>query len=63
MLFSQSGVTLVDTPGIGEDEEMDAVTLTFVKSVQASGFVYVIKADNAGGVQEDRVGTGHMTLG
>ncbi|KAH9510098.1 hypothetical protein Btru_043464 [Bulinus truncatus] len=49
------GVTLVDTPGIGEDELMDDVTMSFVKSTQASAFIYVIKSDTAGGIQEDRL--------
>ncbi|XP_055881229.1 uncharacterized protein LOC106051846 isoform X2 [Biomphalaria glabrata] len=51
----KSGVTLVDTPGIGEDDNMDNVTMSFVKSTQASAFIYVIKSDTAGGVQEDRL--------
>lgn len=46
---------LVDTPGIGENELMDSVTMNFIKSTHTSAFIYVIKSDAAGGVQEDRV--------
>ncbi|XP_059172406.1 uncharacterized protein LOC131953293 isoform X2 [Physella acuta] len=51
----KSGVTLVDTPGIGEDEHMDDITMSYVKSTHASAFIYIIKSDNAGGVQDDRL--------
>ncbi|CAG5126119.1 unnamed protein product, partial [Candidula unifasciata] len=51
----KSGVTLVDTPGIGEDEKMDNVTMNFVRFNHASAFIYIIKSDTAGGVQEDRL--------
>ncbi|BFZ08697.1 hypothetical protein BsWGS_11736 [Bradybaena similaris] len=51
----KSGVTLVDTPGIGENEHMDNVTMNFVKSTHASAFIYIIKSDTAGGIQEDRL--------
>lgn len=51
----QNGVTLVDTPGIGENDEMDKCTLNYVKQNSAAAYVYVIKTDNAGGMQEDRL--------
>ncbi|CAG5127186.1 unnamed protein product [Candidula unifasciata] len=51
----KSGVILVDTPGIGENEVMDDVTMNFIKSTHVSAFIYVIKSDTAGGIQEDRL--------
>ena len=54
-LYPQSGVTLVDTPGIGEDKVMDSVTFNYVKDTFVNGFIYVVKSDTAGGVQEDQV--------
>ena len=46
----------MDTPGIGEDLAMDHVTIDYVRKTCITGFVYVIKSDAAGGVEEDRVG-------
>lgn len=51
----QSGVTLVDTPGIGENEAMTSCTLEYVKKNSAAAYIYVIKTDNAGGVHDDRI--------
>ncbi|BFZ10888.1 hypothetical protein BsWGS_13927 [Bradybaena similaris] len=51
----KSGVILVDTPGIGENEAMDDVTMNFIKSAHISAFIYIIKSDTAGGIQEDRL--------
>lgn len=51
----QSGITLVDTPGIGENDEMKQVLLNYVEQNEIYGFIYVIKSDNAGGVAKDRV--------
>ncbi|KAK7103016.1 hypothetical protein V1264_021151 [Littorina saxatilis] len=51
----QSGVTLVDTPGIGENETMYNCTMNYVKGNNAAAYVYVIKTDNAGGVHDDRL--------
>ncbi|KAH3777653.1 uncharacterized protein LOC127844925 isoform X2 [Dreissena polymorpha] len=51
----QGGLVLVDTPGIGENEFLEAELMNFIGSHHIRGFVYIIKTDNAGGVQEDRL--------
>ncbi|KAL8613030.1 hypothetical protein ACOMHN_008799 [Nucella lapillus] len=51
----QCGVTLVDTPGIGENDAMTRCTMDYVKQHSAAAYLYVIKTDNAGGVHEDRL--------
>lgn len=51
----ECGLVVVDSPGIGENEEMDKVIVNFVGENQISGFLYAIKSDNAGGVDEDRL--------
>ena len=54
MIFSfQKGVVIVDSPGIGESELMDEEVVKYLP--EAFAFIYVIKTDNAGGVQKDRV--------
>ena len=54
MIFSfQKGVVIVDSPGIGESELMDGEVMKYLP--EAFAFIYVIKTDNTGGVQEDRV--------
>ncbi|XP_061187110.1 uncharacterized protein LOC133195272 [Saccostrea echinata] len=52
----RSGIVLVDSPGIGENSAMDSVVTQFVSQHHIMGFIYVIKSDNAGGVDEDRLG-------
>jgi hypothetical protein len=47
-------LVLVDTPGVGENEDMDTVIEKFVGENQVMGFVYIIKSDAGGGVDEDR---------
>ena len=46
-------MTLVDCPGIGENEEMTRMVKEYIP--KASGFIYIINAANAGGIQPDRV--------
>jgi len=46
-------VIIVDSPGVGESDVMSEFVLSYLP--QAFCFIYVIKSDNAGGVQEDRV--------
>ena len=47
------GVCLVDTPGIGESQELtDLVTQTLK---QVFGVIYVVNPGNAGGISKDRV--------
>ncbi|OWF42782.1 uncharacterized protein LOC110460608 [Mizuhopecten yessoensis] len=49
------GLVLIDSPGIGENEAMDDIIASYVQENFVMGFVYVIKSDNAGGVDEDRL--------
>ncbi|XP_078593959.1 uncharacterized protein LOC144871882 [Branchiostoma floridae x Branchiostoma japonicum] len=46
-------IFLVDSPGVGEDSQLDSITLDYLS--QACAFIYVINTANAGGVQPDRV--------
>ncbi|XP_060075715.1 uncharacterized protein LOC132555385 [Ylistrum balloti] len=49
------GLVIVDSPGIGENEAMDNVIADFIRENEIMGYIYVIKSDNAGGVDEDRL--------
>ncbi|KAL3880447.1 hypothetical protein ACJMK2_032684 [Sinanodonta woodiana] len=49
----QDPVIIVDTPGIGESEEMTDKLLRYLPNAVA--FIYIISSDNAGGIQEDRL--------
>ncbi|RMX59222.1 hypothetical protein pdam_00024847 [Pocillopora damicornis] len=49
----KKGVTIIDSPGVGESEVMDEVVTEYLP--QAFGFIYVINSANAGGVQKDRL--------
>lgn len=51
----KSGLVLVDTPGIGENEFLESELMNFISENTILGFIYIIKTDNAGGVQEDRL--------
>ncbi|CAG2254663.1 unnamed protein product [Mytilus edulis] len=51
----ESGMVLIYTPGIGENDGMDVMVEKFVDENQVTGFIYVIKSDNGGGVNEDRL--------
>lgn len=51
----QAGVTIVDSPGIGESEELKEMLVDYMH--KSFGFIYVINSTNAGGVQADRVCT------
>lgn len=51
----KSGLVLVDSPGIGENEFFEAELTNFIANNKIHGFIYVIKTDNAGGIQEDRL--------
>ena len=48
-------MTLVDTPGIGENEAMYTCAMNYIKRNRAAAYIYIIKTDNAGGVHDDRV--------
>ena len=43
----------MDSPGIGESTIMDDIVKEYLP--EAFAFIYVIKSDNAGGIQRDRV--------
>ncbi|XP_071083349.1 uncharacterized protein [Haliotis cracherodii] len=51
----KTGVTIIDTPGFGEYEAMEKLVRDFVTQGRIAAFVYVVKTDSAGGVQEDRL--------
>ena len=57
LILFQSGLVFVDTPGIGENEFLESELMNFIHDNVILGFIYIIKTDNAGGVQEDRVST------
>ncbi|XP_062597114.1 uncharacterized protein LOC134258579 [Saccostrea cucullata] len=49
----EGDVILVDTPGIGESEELDKILLDILPD--AVSFIFVVNARNAGGVQKGRL--------
>ncbi|XP_045166443.2 uncharacterized protein LOC123529918 [Mercenaria mercenaria] len=53
MLYS--GLVLVDTPGIGENEFLENYLMEYIKNHQILGFMYIIMTDNALGIAEDRL--------
>ncbi|XP_066280830.1 uncharacterized protein [Branchiostoma lanceolatum] len=50
----KGGITIVDTPGVGENEKLSNMVKSYLPT--AFGFIYVINSGNAGGVQLDRLG-------
>eukprot|EP00058_Branchiostoma_floridae_P009605 XP_002595093.1 hypothetical protein BRAFLDRAFT_90203 [Branchiostoma floridae] len=48
------GIFIVDSPGVGESDEMDEHVSKYLSKAHA--FIYVINSANAGGVNKDRVG-------
>ncbi|XP_078573528.1 uncharacterized protein LOC144860241 [Branchiostoma floridae x Branchiostoma japonicum] len=52
--FLKEGITIVDSPGVGESEKMDEVVFDYME--EAFAFIYVINSANAGGIQKDRLG-------
>ena len=46
---------IIDSPGVGESDEMDEMVTQYLP--EAFAFIYVINSANAGGVQKDRVST------
>lgn len=54
LCWEQNGnVTIVDTPGIGDDEELKKMLMEYIP--KAVSFVIVIDVSRAGGLQKDRV--------
>ena len=50
-ILLQEGVVIIDSPGLGESDEMDSVLMRYLPN--AFAFIYVIDVSHAGGVQED----------
>ena len=46
---------IIDSPGFGEHPSIDSQIIDYISENEIFAFIYVIKTDNAGGVQEDRV--------
>ena len=46
-------MVIVDSPGIGDTEQVNKIALKYLP--KACAFIYVINSSNAGGLQEDRV--------
>ena len=40
----------VDTPGIGESDNMEQLLLDYIRQNDVFGFIFTIKCDDAGGV-------------
>ena len=59
-LYFQTGLVIVDSPGIGETPEMKNLVLDYI--LKACTFIYVINSTCAGGVQ-DRVRIQKSTVG
>lgn len=53
LFWLQGNVIIVDTPGIGENNELCDILMDFLP--HAVSFVFIINAKNAGGIHEDRV--------
>lgn len=53
VVFVQGGVVIVDSPGIGDSEQVNKIALDYLP--QAYAFIYLLNSSNAGGLQEDRV--------
>lgn len=47
----ETGIVIIDSPGVGESELMDEIVTQYLP--QAFAFIYVINSPNAGGVQKD----------
>ncbi|XP_035663931.1 uncharacterized protein LOC118407559 [Branchiostoma floridae] len=53
LAFLKGGVTIVDSPGVGESEMMDEVVAEYIPS--AFAFIYIIDSSCAGGEHKDRL--------
>ncbi|KAK3610636.1 hypothetical protein CHS0354_009100 [Potamilus streckersoni] len=53
--LTKAGFVFVDSPGIGENEFLENLVIDYIARTEIQGFMYVIKTDAAGGVQEDRL--------
>ena len=51
----QKGIVIIDSPGVGESDEMDEIVIKYLP--EAFAFIYVANSTIAGGVKKDRVST------
>lgn len=55
LTFLKSGLVLLDTPGIGENEFLENYLIDYIRTHQILGFQYIIMSDAAKCVAEDRL--------
>ena len=48
----QSGITLIDTPGIGQDSTDSSIVKEYVKANDVFGFIFTIQSSAGGGVNQ-----------
>lgn len=53
--FFQGNVTIVDTPGVGDNEQDTGALMMMDYLKNAVAVVFVLNVANAGGIQNDRV--------
>ena len=51
----QKGIAIIDSPGVGESDEMDEMVIKYLP--EAFAFIYVANSTIAGGVKRDGVST------
>lgn len=51
----KGNVLIVDTPGIGDENQKEVAKLMLNYIPKALAIVFVLNVSNAGGIQEDRV--------
>ena len=51
----QKGIVIIDSPGVGESDEMDEMVIQYLP--EAFAFIYVANSSIAGGVKKDIVST------
>ncbi|CAH3030375.1 unnamed protein product, partial [Porites evermanni] len=49
----QKGIVIIDSPGVGESDEMDEIVIKYLP--EAFAFIYVANSTIAGGVKKDRL--------
>ena len=52
---SQTGLVIIDSPGVGDSDEMDNMVIQYLP--EAFAFIYVTNSSLGGGVQKDKVNT------
>ena len=53
----KGGITIIETPGIGESRELDDMIKAYLP--KTCGIIYVINTPNAGGIDPERVSVRH----